>query len=232
MARLRVNQAISQEIPLEKLSDERALTARVKGVNPEVVAAYAEQATAGATLPPVAIFRDDAGELWIGDGLHRVAAARLNGAPTIQALVRDGGRLAALRCAVAANETHGLRRTPADKRRAITMLLADPEFSTLSSAEIAGLALVSHTFVDLMRKRIGNVAGSSERVGKDGKKRKLPAKASKRFNACRVAKDAPVALNRIAKQWPKAEPLTPLVEAVRAWLTAMQDTQPVVEAVG
>jgi uncharacterized ParB-like nuclease family protein len=224
MARVRSNDANSHEIALEKLSDDRALTARVKGVDPKIVAVYAEQIAAGATLPPIEVFRDEAGELWVGDGLHRLAAARANGAAAILARVQEGGRQAALRCAVAANEAHGLRRTPADKRKAVAMLLGDPEFNQQSSAELAKLALVSHTFVDAMRKSIGNVAGSSQRVGKDGKKRKLPAAAKRRsrFNGAKVAKSVPKVLDRIAKEWPKSEPIAPLVEAVLGWLASIE----------
>jgi len=65
MARVRSNEAVSQEIPLEKLSDDRALTARVRGVDPKFVADYAEQMATGSALPPIELFRDEAGELWL-----------------------------------------------------------------------------------------------------------------------------------------------------------------------
>lgn len=56
--------------------------------------------------------------------------------------------------AVGANAAHGLRRTNADKRRAVTMLLDDPESVQWSDREIAKACAVSHEFVRQQRAAI------------------------------------------------------------------------------
>jgi ParB-like chromosome segregation protein Spo0J len=47
-------------------------------------------------LPPVALFADAGGRLYLGDGFHRVEAARLAGWESITANISPGGREAAL----------------------------------------------------------------------------------------------------------------------------------------
>jgi transposase-like protein len=56
--------------------------------------------------------------------------------------------------AVGANAAHGLRRTNADKRRAVTMLLDDDEWGQWSDSAIARQCGVSHTFVATVRAAI------------------------------------------------------------------------------
>jgi len=70
---------------------------------------------------------------------------------------------------------HGLRRTNADKRRAVEIALR--EFPNLSSAELARVCAVSHTLVDKVRPQPATVAGSEARLGADGKIRKMPGSA-------------------------------------------------------
>lgn len=89
--------------------------------------------------------------MWLADGFHRVAAAKQAGLADIEAIVHDGGRREALLHAVGANARHGLRRTNADKRRAVEMMLADPEWCARSDNWIAGKCGVSHTFVGTVR---------------------------------------------------------------------------------
>ena len=53
--------------------------------------------------------------------------------------------------ALGRNASHGLRRTNDDKRRAVKMMLDDPEWSAWSSREIGKQCCVSHTFVEGVR---------------------------------------------------------------------------------
>jgi len=52
---------------------------------------------------------------------------------------------------VVANATHGLRRTNQDKRRAVELLLNDPEWSGWSDHEIARACGVTQPFVSKLR---------------------------------------------------------------------------------
>jgi len=51
----------------------------------------------------------------------------------------------------AANAAHGIRRSNADKRRAVEMLLSDEEWRQLSNIRNARRCVVSHTFVNSVR---------------------------------------------------------------------------------
>lgn len=72
--------------------------------------------------------------------------------------VRQGTRRDAILYSVGANETHGLRRTNEDKRRAVMTLLSDEEWSRWSNNEIAQKCGVSHTFVNGMRSSLETVS--------------------------------------------------------------------------
>jgi len=58
----------------------------------DVVAEYAEAMEAGAEFPPVQLFGTDA-RCWIGDGWHRVAAAKQIGALEIRRTCMPGAVL-------------------------------------------------------------------------------------------------------------------------------------------
>ena len=56
-----------------------------------VVNDYAERMQAGDAFPPIDVFGTKS-KCWIGDGWHRVLAAKQNRAATIEAKVSTGGR--------------------------------------------------------------------------------------------------------------------------------------------
>jgi ParB-like chromosome segregation protein Spo0J len=82
------------------------------------------------------LFTDER-DYWIGDGFHRVLAARRAGLTEFPADVRPGSRRDALLHSISSNDAHGLPRTNADKRRAVGLLLSDPEWGQWSDREIA-----------------------------------------------------------------------------------------------
>lgn len=119
-------------------------------VNDQVVNEYAEAIQAGATFPPIVVFYDGK-KHWLADGFHRFHAYRKIGREKVAADVRQGTRRDAILHSVGANETHGLRRTNDDKRRAVLTLLGDAEWSAKPERWIAATAHVSHTFVQKVR---------------------------------------------------------------------------------
>jgi hypothetical protein len=120
------------------------------GIDAEVLEEYAQAMADGEEFPPGVVFYDDTA-YWLADGFHRHAAAIAAGLTTFHFEVRQGAKRDALLFSVGANAQHGLRRTPADKRRAVETLLRDREWSRWGDRELARLAGVSKTFVGKVR---------------------------------------------------------------------------------
>src|SRR5204863_6394655 len=116
------------------------------GLDAGTVDDYATALAFGETFPPIVVFFDGA-DHWTADGFHRLAAARRAHVETLDAEVIVGTKRDALLYAVGANASHGLRRTNADKRRAVGLLLADAEWRAWSDREIARRCAVDHRFV-------------------------------------------------------------------------------------
>jgi hypothetical protein len=99
-------------------------------------------------LPPIRVALVGNGRVVVG-GLHRVRAHERAGRLEIPCIVESMTWAEAVRSAVADNRTHGLRMTRADKRAAITLLVA--ENPDLSSRAIADLVGCSHSTVETVR---------------------------------------------------------------------------------
>ena len=137
-------------------------------IDTATVSEYADRMIEGDKFPAVVLF-EEGGKLWIGDGWHRVMAARQMGAIDIAADVRPGGRKEALQYALGANAANGLRRSNADKRRCIE--IARLEFGGLSDNAIAKMCGVTDKTVKSARPvNIGN-SEVEKRMGADGKMR-------------------------------------------------------------
>ncbi|MEM8555705.1 MAG: ParB/RepB/Spo0J family partition protein [Pseudomonadota bacterium] len=130
-------------------------------INADTVDDYAVAIKDGATLPPVLVFQDGPVSRLV-DGFHRLAAAKRAGKRKIQVEMREGDRRAAYLHAIGANATHGLRRTNADKRRAVTAMLKDAEWAAWSDREISNHVGVSHTLVAKMRREIFGIEELNE----------------------------------------------------------------------
>jgi ParB-like chromosome segregation protein Spo0J len=98
------------------------------GLDQFVIDDYAQLMKEGAAFPLVVVFYDGT-YYWLADGFHRTSAAEQAGLETIEAEVKQGTRRDAVLYSVGANATHGLRRSNADKRRAVETLLTDTEWS-------------------------------------------------------------------------------------------------------
>lgn len=99
-----------------------------------------------ARFPPIVVFFDGT-DYWLADGFHRVAAAIKTNVQQIEADIRSGSKREAILFACGANEEHGLRRSRADRRRAVDRLLADSEWCLWSDREIGRVCRVSHRSV-------------------------------------------------------------------------------------
>lgn len=128
------------------------------------------------TLPPVEVMQVSAtGEILLTDGFHRLEAARRAGRTRIRCNFSFGSLNDALRSALKANAAHGLRRTNADKRKALEMAWehrqelfdGDPSHEVL--AEACGVSKIT------VRRFRENITGMlnvppCRRIGKDGKR--------------------------------------------------------------
>lgn len=130
----------------------------------DIADAYARK----APVPPVVLYCEKAEQklkYWIADGWHRIAATTGLNWTKIPAIVHQGNRADAIRRALGANADHGLRRTNADKRNAVSIALK--EFPKLSDRAIAEMCRVHHQMVGNLRPQVDD--SSTCRIGKDGK---------------------------------------------------------------
>ncbi len=120
-------------------------------------------------FPSVAVF-DDGSELLLVDGFHRFMAAKSLGHETIRCRVYSGSKLEAGWFACGCNRSHGLRRTTADKQRAVDCALRCD--STKSDSEIARHVGVCGKTVGNYRRSLrvtSEIPESALRVGADGR---------------------------------------------------------------
>jgi uncharacterized ParB-like nuclease family protein len=141
--------AIVEPIPLARIKDSGAQM-RVE-MRAETVSDYANDMLDGTAFPPIVVF-DDGSDYWLADGFHRVEAGRKIGRETIVAEIREGSARDAILHGIGSNAAHGLRRTQADKRRAVERLLKDPEWARWSDRKIAEVARVDHKTVGTIRR--------------------------------------------------------------------------------
>jgi hypothetical protein len=143
---------------LTEITADPEVQARVE-LDEEVVADYSramlEQVDTkeGLQFPPCTVFREGKKTFWLADGFHRFnAALRTDGkVDRLDCEIRQGGKRDAMLFALGSNTDHGLRRTSADKRKAVSVILRDDEWKQWSSREIARRCGVSNTFVDNIR---------------------------------------------------------------------------------
>jgi hypothetical protein len=147
----------TETLSLDSITVDEELQARAS-LDDGAVEEYAQGMQAGVVFPPVVVFRD-AGGTWLADGFHRFRAAQRAGLSIMRALVRAGGRRDAILHAVGANTGHGVRRTNADKRRAVTIVLSDKEWRSWNDSDIARACGVDAKTV---RHRREAMFGSSE----------------------------------------------------------------------
>jgi len=143
------------------------------------VAEYAQDMRDGHQFPAVILFNDGA-KMWLADGFHRFHAAARCEFESILAEIRTGTRSDAVKYALGANRSNGLRRSNEDKRRCIQIALDEfPEMSDRAIADLCGVADV--TVAQYRPKQLQDSCSSKTptvRVGKDGKTRRMPVTSS------------------------------------------------------
>ncbi len=177
--------AQTKKFPTDELVLDERCQARAD-VDHDAVTEYRDAYAAGTELPDPKVFMVS-GKAYVVDGYHRVPAAILAKKRWLRCEVVGEGTLDdAVWYAAAVNQTHGVRRTNADKRRAVRLALETPIGQEQSSAEIARHVGVSDKLVTLVREEVERELRDSRgsghvdqprnsevatRVGKDGKRR-------------------------------------------------------------
>ncbi|NZA01197.1 ParB N-terminal domain-containing protein [Ottowia beijingensis] len=144
-------------ISIEAIRIDRETQSRAE-IHNDTVAEYADALESGTTLPPIIVFFDGV-DYWLGDGFHRVHAFRQAGRASINADVREGTQSDAQLFSYGVNTDHGLRRTNADKRKAVTGALQHPVSCKWSDNQIAKHCGVSDKTVSAVRT---SIFGNSE----------------------------------------------------------------------
>ena len=131
------------------------LQSRVE-INEDTVAEYANDIEAGDQFPPVIVFFDST-HFYLADGYHRYYGHKRSGRVSIQCEVINGTIRDAIYYSTAVNAKHGMRRSYADRRKAVMILLEDFEWSLKSNTEIAKHVGVSVSFVSNLRNTNGKM---------------------------------------------------------------------------
>ncbi len=156
-------------ILLVQISLERSPFVRA-GVNQETVEEYAELYRSKKSLPEPDVFIDEAGEILLADGRHRIEAAQAAGLESLKCEVHEGGYSEALRFALGSNAEHGLRRSNEDKRVCVTEALK--EWPRLSNPQLAEICAVSERYVCIVRRELEaskEIRKTTTRICSDGR---------------------------------------------------------------
>jgi hypothetical protein len=195
-------------LPLEEILVDPRCQARVE-LDADTVKEYADALERGDDLPPIDVFavqNGDRVERYVTDGIHRRAAhLALGRSFAVIRQVGYGTMEEAIWTAAAANTKHGLKRSRADKRRAVLLALDTGIGVEQSNAALAAHVGVSDMLVAAVRAEWEAARAPTlpelprERVGRDGKRRPAP----------------PPRLPQVLEEEPAAEPEEPA-----------EDTQP------
>ena len=127
-------------------------------INIKLVAEYAVSMADGNGFPAIVAFEDPkTSKCYLADGWHRHMAADQAGKDDILVELHppdndETAARSAILYSTGANAAHGMRRTDADKRRAVLTHLQDKKWGAYSDRKIAEKAKVGHPFVAKVRR--------------------------------------------------------------------------------
>ncbi len=152
-----------KKLKLADLTLDPRLQMRVQ-MDGDTIEEYAEHID---ELPPGKVVMDEDGHLYLTAGWHRFEAHKKKGKDVMSCSVREGTFLDALQEAAGENFDHGLRRTNADKHRAVDILLAENSENNhgWSGSDVARMARVTSQMVNkVISGQNGHHSSKSETV--------------------------------------------------------------------
>ena len=160
-----------KKLPLDKIRLDGDTQPRA-GINTALVSEYAKLYEEGIVeFPPVVVFFDGV-DYWLADGFHRWHARNKTEIEGILCEIHNGTVEDARWWSYAANQTHGQRRSNADKQQAAKSALLHPKGAGLSDHQIAEYVGVSPPSIAKYRKELeesGALENFSSRTGLDGR---------------------------------------------------------------
>lgn len=194
---------VVKNFPTAEVAQDAACQMRA-AVHEDAVAEYTETLLAGVELPPIDVVLV-LGVPYVVDGFHRLAAYRAAGAAFVPCrVVADGTLRDATLRAVGANAGHGLRRSNADKRKAVETLLRDAEWTRWSNREIAGHCHVSPDLVDRLRGSLSDSGSEPATPGEITRKYVTKHGTEATMNVAKIGK------SKASKPVEKPEPSRPI----------------------
>ena len=195
---------MTQKFPIREIVLNQRCQARVEP-HPDIVDEYAAAYRSKAKMPPVDVFIVD-GAPHLIDGWHRISGAIKAEATWITCEIVGTGTLEeAVWKALAANQTHGIRRTNEDKRRAVRLALESPIGNEQSNRVIAEHVGVGDQIVASVRAEfeasrraatcVNHAPEPVKRTGKDGKSYTVKPKAPKPEVRISAPEPEPVAVD-------------------------------------
>jgi hypothetical protein len=166
MARLIMEARPSRTLDLATIRVDGGTSPRAK-TDRRAVDRYAAAMEAGAKFPPVVVFYDGT-NYWLADGYIRYCAARRLDLKSLAAEIRMGDRRDAALYAAGANIPKEWPRTAEDKRRAVAMMLRDPEWKSWPREAIARHCGVTPAYVRDLKKDLDRRAALDAAGGKGG----------------------------------------------------------------
>lgn len=154
---------VTKNLNVQSIVTDRGTQSRAE-LDEGVVEEYATALTDGQMFPPVKVYWDGVDYI-LSRGFHRVAAHILAGRASIKAEIATGTQFDAMVDSIGDNWEHGIRRSNADKRHSVMLLLAHPQSAEWSNTRIADMAGVTAPFV-------GDIKAPARRA-----ERKIQAKA-------------------------------------------------------
>jgi len=142
-----------------------------QGMNEDVVTDYVAALADNVRFPAVDVMFDGV-DYWLFDGFHRVESHLRSGRTEIEVRIHHGTLEQAQWRSYAANQSHGLRRSTADKERAIRSALKHSAAQGMSDRQIAKHLGVDHKTIGAHREKMqtgGEIPQVRERTGIDGK---------------------------------------------------------------
>lgn len=188
---LRINlRSVRDSVPISQLVD--ADSPRLGGEDQAHVEMLAQS---GDELPPILVHRPT---MQVIDGMHRVKAAVLRGATTVDVEFFDGTAEAAFLMSVELNMRHGLPLSPTDRMAAATRIMQSwPNWSDRRIGAVAGL---SANTVGGLRRTTGDGGQLHARVGRDGRVRPLSTAEGRRLAGKLIAERPDASLRQIAAE--------------------------------